>query len=211
MIDKAIAEYAKNHTTEESEILRDLNRETNLKFLFPRMLAGHTQGKLLEMISCMIQPLNILEIGSYTGYSAICLSKGLRDNGILHTIEKMPEHEEIINRYIENAGLSDKVKLYLGHALEIIPFIDVWFDLVYLDADKENYLKYYQVVYDKLRKGGFMIADNALWNGKVLKDAKSADRETQGIIEFNDHIQNDSRVENILLPFRDGLMIIRKL
>jgi len=179
--------------------------------LFPRMLAGHTQGKLLEMLSTMIQPMNVLEIGTYTGYSAICLSKGLTREGVLHTIEKMPEHEDMILNYLGKASIKDKVKLYIGDALDVIPTIDATFDLIFIDADKENYLNYYKLVFDKLRKGGYIIADNALWGGKVLSDANSADKETVGITEFNDHIHQDARVENLLLPFRDGLMIIRKL
>ncbi|MCD4679110.1 MAG: O-methyltransferase [Bacteroidales bacterium] len=211
MIKAEFAEYAKNHTSAETPVLRDLNRETHLKVLFPRMLAGHTQGKLLEMLSTMIQPINILEIGTYTGYSAICLSKGLSKEGVLHTIEKMPEHEDMILNYLGKAGIRDKVKLYIGDALDVIPTIDATFDLIFIDADKENYLNYYKLVFDKLRKGGYIIADNALWGGKVLSDTNSADKETLGITAFNDYIHQDARVENLLLPFRDGLMIIRKL
>ncbi len=211
MIDPELAEYAKNHTSAESPVLRDLNRETHLKMLFPRMLAGHTQGKLLEFLSSMIKPMSILEIGTYTGYSAICLSKGLGKGGMIYTIEKMPEHEDIINRYFEKAAVNGKVKLYIGDAIDIIPCITVDFDLIYIDADKENYLNYYNLVFDKLKSGGFIIADNALWNGKVLSGSNSADRETKGIMEFNDHVHQDPRVENLLLPFRDGLMLIRKL
>ena len=211
MIGSEFAEYAKNHTTVESSVLNDLNRETHLKVLFPRMLSGHTQGKLLEMFSTMIQPDNILEIGTYTGYSAICMSSGLTRGGMLHTIENMPEQEEIISRYLEKAGVYHKVKLHIGDALDIIPELDLTFDLVFIDADKENYLNYYNLVFDKLRKGGYIIADNSLWSGKVFSDPKTADKETLGIIEFNDYVHQDERVENFLLPFRDGLMIIRKL
>jgi len=211
MIDPEFAEYAKNHTSPESSVLSDLNRETHLKVLFPRMLSGHTQGKLLEMLSEMMQPKNVLEIGTYTGYSAICLSSGLQEGGMLHTIENMPEQEEIISRYFEKAGVDKKVKLHIGEAVDIIPELNITFDLVFIDADKENYLNYYNLVYDKLSQGGFIIADNALWGGKVFSDHKTADKETSGIIEFNDYVQKDKRVENFLLPFRDGLMIIRKL
>ncbi len=211
MIDPEFTEYAKNHTSPESSVLIDLNRETHLKFLFPRMLSGHTQGKLLEMLSTMIQPQNILEIGTYTGYSAICLSKGLKQGGMLHTIEIMPEQEEIILRFVEKAGVNQKVKLHIGVALDIIPALDLTYDLVFIDADKENYLNYYNLVFDKISKGGYIIADNALWNGKVFSEPNTSDKETLGIIEFNDYVQNDTRVENFLLPFRDGLMIIRKL
>jgi predicted O-methyltransferase YrrM len=211
MDDHKLTEYASEHTSDESPILNELNRETHLKVLYPRMLSGHTQGKLLEMFSTMIKPEYILEIGTYTGYSAICLSEGLTEGGVLHTIENSPEQEEIILRYIQKAGLEDRIKLHIGEALDVIPGINIEFDMIFIDADKENYLNYYNLVFNKLKTGGYILADNALWGGKVLTGKKGSDKETQGIIEFNDHVQNDPRVENMLLPFRDGLMIIRKL
>ena len=203
-------EYLLSHTSETNSILNDLYRETNLKILMPRMLAGPLQGKFLEMISCMIKPMSILEIGTYTGYSAICLSAGLADGGMIHTIEKNPELKAIAEKYFEKAGLTKKIKYYLGNAVKIIPDINEQFDLVFMDADKKNYLNYYKQIFDKVKTGGFIIADNALWDKKVLIKPDPRDKGTLGIIEFNDFIQNDDRVENMLLPLRDGLMIVRK-
>jgi caffeoyl-CoA O-methyltransferase len=206
-----INKYAEDFSTEESSVLKKLNRETHLKILYPRMLSGKLQGNFLKMISCMIQPSAILEIGTYTGYSAICLSSGLKDKGMLHTIEINPELEEMICRYFKEEGISDKTKLHIGNAIEIIPTINATFDLVFIDADKENYLNYYKLVFDKVRKGGFILADNVLWGGKVLKGISTVDKETIGIKEFNEFVIKDKRVENMLLPLRDGLMLIRKL
>ncbi len=203
-------EYLLSHTSETNSILNELFRETNLKILMPRMLAGPLQGKFLEMISCMIKPMSILEIGTYTGYSAICLSAGLTDGGMIHTIEKNPELKAIAEKYFEKAGLTKKVKYYLGNAINIIPDINEQFDLVFMDADKKNYLNYYKQIFDKVKTGGFIIVDNALWDKKVLTKPDPRDKETLGIIEFNNFIQNDDRVENMLLPLRDGLMIVRK-
>ncbi|NTW32063.1 MAG: O-methyltransferase [Bacteroidetes bacterium] len=209
--DPEILTYAEAHSTGETEVLKKLNRETFLKILFPRMLSGHLQGAFLKMISNMLCPEKILEIGTYTGYSAICLSEGLTKTGKLHTIEINPELEDMISKYFIKTGFSEKINLHIGNAINIIPLIDGPFDLVFIDADKENYLNYYQLVFEKVRKGGFIVADNVLWNGKVLKNPLPSDTETKSIIEFNEFVQNDTRVENFLLPFRDGLMIIRKL
>jgi predicted O-methyltransferase YrrM len=202
--------YITDHTSAEQEVLRELNRETHVKVLFPRMMSGHLQGKFLQMVSWMIRPGRVLEIGTYTGYSAICLAGGLKDQGVVHTIEINPELEDIILKYVVKAGLSDKIQLHIGDAIDIIPDLDETFDLVFIDADKENYLNYYHLVFDKVREGGFILADNALWDGKVVEEKKRYDKETEGIIKFNDFVQNDDRVENVLLPVRDGIMIIRK-
>ncbi len=206
----SIEDYILNHTEKEDQVLIELTRETNLKVLRPRMLTGHYQGKLIEQISKMIQAENILEIGTYTGYSAICWAKGLANNGTVHTIEIKDELESIIQKYLKKADIEKKVKLYFGDALEIIPKIDKTFDIVFIDADKPNYLKYYKTVFDKVKKGGYIIADNVLWGGKVIKQNPSKDKSTKGIIEFNKFVHNDKRVENILLNIRDGLMILRK-
>ena len=205
-----INKYALSHTSETNSILNELYRETNLKVLMPRMLSGPLQGKFLEMVSCMIKPKTILEIGTYTGYSAICLSAGLSDDGMIHTIEKNPELKAIAEKYFKKAGLTKKIKYYSGGAGKIIPEIDEQFDLVFIDADKNNYLNYYKLIFDKVKAGGFIIADNALWDGKVLTKPDPRDKEAIGIIEFNDFVQNDEQVENMLLPLRDGLMIVRK-
>jgi len=210
-MNSAIETYITDHTSPEDDLLKRLNRETHLKVLNPRMLSGHVQGRFLEMISKMIRPQRILEIGTYTGYSAICLAKGLAGNGILHTIEVNPELEEFAKRYFREAGLESQIIQHGGDALELIPQIDETFDLVFIDAAKESYLDYYHLIFGKVRKGGFILADNALWDGKVVDPNQVQDKETQGIIAFNDFIRKDDRVENLLLSLRDGIMIIRKL
>ena len=210
-MNSAIETYITDHTSPEDDLLKRLNRETHLKVLNPRMLSGHVQGRFLEMISKMIRPQRILEIGTYTGYSAICLAKGLAGNGILHTIEVNPELEEFAKKYFREAGLESQIVQHGGNALELIPQIDETFDLVFIDAAKESYLDYYHLIFDKVRKGGFILADNALWDGKVVDPNQVQDKETQGIIAFNDFIRKDDRVENVLLSLRDGIMIIRKL
>jgi caffeoyl-CoA O-methyltransferase len=202
--------YAEAHTSPESELLADLNRDTNAHVMFPRMLSGHLQGRLLSMLSKMIQPKKILEIGTYTGYSALCLSEGLQEGGMLHTIELNPEHEDMIHTYFRKAGAEKKITLHIGNAKKVIPTLNETFDLVFIDADKENYSSYFELVFPKLRSGGYIFADNTLWNGKVLEPVDPNDKETRGIVEFNKKMQTDSRVENVLLPVRDGLMIIRK-
>jgi predicted O-methyltransferase YrrM len=209
-----LSEYAEQHSTPEYPFLATLNRETHLTQVYPRMLAGHMQGMLLRLISQMINPRRILEIGTFTGYSAINLAMGLTsspgDEGILHTIEVDPELEETIRKYFIEAGIEKKVILHIGEAMKIIPTLDENWDLAYIDADKPNYLNYYNLVFDRVRPGGFILADNALWDGKVL-DPGTRSKDTHGIIDFNEFVTKDDRVENLLLPFRDGLMIIRKL
>jgi caffeoyl-CoA O-methyltransferase len=211
MIPPEFEKYAEDHTSPESGVLAKLNRETHLSQVYPRMLSGHLQGRVLQMISRMIKPRRILEVGTFTGYSAINLAIGLHENGIMHTIEVNPEQEEIITRYCREAGLSERIILHIGDAMDIIPSLDEKWDLVFLDADKPNYLAYYNLIIDNLNAGGFLLADNALWDGKVLRDKSKMDADTLGITEFNDFIQKDNRVENVLLPVRDGIMIVRKL
>jgi caffeoyl-CoA O-methyltransferase len=211
LISEALSQYAEAHTSPEPEILNELNRETHAKILMPRMLSGHLQGQLLSMISCMIQPEQILEIGTYTGYSAICLADGLKPNGSLHTIDINDELAAMVNHYISKANLTGKIKTYTGNALDIIPTLHKTFDLVFIDADKINYSAYYDLVFDRVRKGGYILADNVLWSGKVLDDAAKMDNDTQAITAFNKKIHNDKRVQHVLLPVRDGLMLIRKL
>lgn len=204
--------YIDLHTIEEPALLKNLNRDTHANVLMPRMLSGHYQGRVLSMISHMLRPDNILEIGTYTGYSAICLAEGLKEGGKLYTLDINEELEEMVRGYFKTAGITDKVTYELGNALDIIPNLDVNFDLVFIDADKVNYSKYFDLVIDKVRTGGFIITDNVLWSGKVLQQSgKKTDKDTQAIIDFNQKVQADSRVENILLPIRDGLMAARKL
>ena len=207
-----IQRYTENHTSPESSLLKRLDRETNLKALYPRMISGHLQGRVLSMFSHMIQPSRILEIGTFTGYSAICLAEGLTQGGEIITIDNNKEIEELAVTYIKEAGLSDSVKLIMGDAIEVISKLSGTFDLVYLDADKENYCRYFEMVMDKLPKGGYILADNVLWYGKVLETySKKLDAETQAIKEFNQLVLTDPRVENVLLPIRDGITIIRKV
>lgn len=205
-----IEEYILDHSDTEDPNLAELNRETNLKILRPRMLSGHLQGKVLEMISKMINPEKILEIGTYTGYSAICLAKGLKEKGILHTIEINDELEDIISKYLKKSKLEKKVKMHFGDARNIIPEINEQFDLVFIDADKREYLDYYKVVLEYVKPGGFILADNVLWSGKVLEQELPEDVHTKGVIEFNEFIKDDNRIEKVILPLRDGLTLIRK-
>jgi caffeoyl-CoA O-methyltransferase len=206
---ESISEYVEAHTRKESEVLSALNRETNLKVLMPRMLSGHLQGQVLRMLSMMIQPEKILEIGTYTGYSAICLAEGLKKDGLLFTIDINEELHPMVSNWFEKAGISEKVKYQIGDAIHIIPTLDFAFDLVFIDADKENYSNYFDLVIDKVRTGGYILADNVLWSGKVVE--QNPDKETRAIMEFNDKVQADERVENVLLPIRDGLMLMRKI
>ncbi len=211
MIKEDLKKYVEEHTSPESELLYHLNRETHLKTIHPRMISGHLQGKFLEMLSTMIKPTQVLEIGTFTGYSAICLSKGLTLDGCIHTIEKSPELELIAQNAFKKAGIENQINYYCGYALEVIPTINEKFDLVFLDADKANYLNYYHLVIDKLKSGGFLLADNALWDGKVVERIDPKDKDTRALVAFNDFIQQDERVENVLLPLRDGIMMVRKL
>lgn len=209
-MNRNLEKYILEHTTPEDPLLEDLYRQTHIRFVNPNMVSGHLQGKFLEMVSMMINPQNILEIGTFTGYSAICLAKGLRENGLLVTIEMNDEIAEFSRSYFSKAGLDKKIQLINGNALEIIPGLEMTFDLVFIDADKRDYCDYYRLVFDKVKKGGFILADNVLWGGQVLEKGTS-DQQARGIIEFNEMIRNDSRVEKMILPMRDGLMLIRKV
>nr|NQU93578.1 class I SAM-dependent methyltransferase [Bacteroidota bacterium] len=202
--------YAEKHTTGEPDYLYQLYRETHLKTIYPRMLSGHLQGTFLKMISRILQPERILEIGTFTGYATICLALGLPENGIIHTIDSNPESVEIGRKYFKMAGVEDKIHVHIGNALNIIPDLTETYDLAFIDADKENYLNYYHMVIEKLNKNGVILADNAFWDGKVFQEDTN-DKEAIGIKKFNQFVQNDPRVENILLPLRDGLMMIRKI
>lgn len=209
-IPEDIQKYVEEHSGKESELLAKLDRETHQKVLMPRMLSGHLQGRVLSMISYMLRPKRILEIGTYTGYSAICLAEGLAEDGKLITLDKNEEIEEMVRDYFEEAGLSDKIDYRIGDAMSLIPDIEGPFDLVFIDADKKNYLNYFNLVFEKVRIGGFIVADNVLWSGKVVQTEKKIDSDTQAILDFNRSMEEDDRVENVLLPIRDGLMVVRR-
>lgn len=210
-IAKEIEAYAEKFTREEGEVLAELNRETYAKVMTPRMLSGHLQGQILRMFSQMINPKYILEIGTYTGYSALCLVDGLQVGGKLITIDVNEELQEMIHGYFSKSGKADRIDSRIGNALDIIPTIDREFQLVFIDADKENYLNYFDLVIDKVSKGGYIIADNVLWSGKVLEDDSQLDKDTIALKEYVKKLKEDPRVETVLLPVRDGLFIARKL
>ena len=210
-IDDNILNYSISKSEKESKLLNDLYRETYLKVLNPKMISGHYQGRILSLISKIISPKKILEIGTYTGYSAICLCEGMDKDGVLHTIDNNKELVEIQNKYFKKANLKDKIVQHSGDAKNIIPSIDEEFDIVFIDADKESYPEYYDLIINKVRSGGIIIADNILWSGKILEKVEQDDQATKSIIEFNNKIIVDDRVENIILPIRDGLMVCRKV
>lgn len=210
-LDLEIEKYIEAHTLEENTLLQQINRDTHLEVMRPRMLSGHVQGRLLSLFSKMISPKNILEIGTYTGYSAICMAEGLQKDGQLITIDVNEELEDRVNGYFEQAGLTDQVEFKIGNAMEIIPTLTQQFDLVFIDADKSNYSNYLDLVVDKVPAGGYIIADNVLWSGKVVeKFRKSLDKDTEALLKFNKEVHQDDRFENVLLGVRDGLMILRK-
>ena len=208
-IDSKIEEYALNYCDPESELLKELNRQTHLNIMQPRMLSGHLQGRILSSYSKAIKPNCILEIGTYTGYSALCLAEGLTSNGVLHTIDLNEEIASFTQKFIDKSDFNDKIKFHIGDALEIVPEIDLKWDLVFIDADKENYSNYFDLVIEKVHSGGLIIADNVLWSGKVL-EPNNNDFETQAIKNFNNKVQSDSRISNLLMPVRDGMMIMIK-
>jgi predicted O-methyltransferase YrrM len=209
-IDQKLDDYVCAHTENEPEVLNELNRKTHLTVLRSRMLSGHFQGRLLSMLSHMIQPERILEIGTYTGYSAICLAEGLTENGKLTTIDINEELEDIVREFIQKANLDNKIEYIIGDAMQIVPQLDELFDLVFIDADKKNYCNYYHLVFDKVKPGGYILADNVLWSGKVVEDYEALDSETKIIMDYNKMVHEDPRVQEILLPIRDGLMLARK-
>jgi len=206
-ISEEIEKYAINHTEKEPELLSELNRETWANVMIPRMLSGHLQGRILSMFSKLLNPENIIEIGTYTGYSAICLAEGLKPNGSLHTLDINEECTSVANRYFKKSNFSKNIIQHIGEALEIIPNLDFKFQLAFIDADKKNYSNYFDAIIDKMDIGGLIIADNVLWSGKVTKEEK--DYETVALDEYNKKMLNSDRVETILFPIRDGLMISR--
>ncbi len=204
-----IDDYAVNHSQDEPELLQELSRETWQKVLIPRMLSGHFQGRVLAMISKLVNPKNILEIGTYTGYSALCLAEGMQNNGSLHTIDKNEELFDLQRKYFNKSVYTNQIKQHVGQALDIIPTIDVMFDLVFIDADKCNYSNYFHAIINKMNKGGVIISDNVLWSGKVVEKVAPKDKDTPALIAYNKLLKEDSRIETVLLPIRDGLTISR--
>ncbi|MAU62972.1 MAG: methyltransferase [Flavobacteriaceae bacterium] len=209
-INKNIIDYVEFNSQQEPSLLKELNKETNLKILNPRMLCSSYQGRVLSIISKIIKPKKVLEIGTYTGYSALCIAEGLDHNGIIHTIDINEELKDIQNKYFIKSGLVNQIQQHVGNALKIIPKINEIFDFVYLDADKENYIEYFDLIIDKIISGGVLICDNVLWSGKVL-NPKNQDLITQKLIEFNKLLKKDKRLDTIILPIRDGLSICRKI
>ncbi len=206
-----IEEYASRFTSAEPELLSLLNRDTQAHILMPRMLSGHLQGRFLSLISRLINPKLILEIGTYTGYSALCLAEGLADDGKIFTIDINEELETMATSYFKKAGKEKQISMHVGNALEIIPALKGDFDMVFIDADKVNYVNYFNLVIDRVRKGGIIIADNVLWSGHVLKKKDDMDEETLGLVKYAENLNADPRVMNVLLPVRDGLMLSVKL
>jgi len=210
MLSKEINKYIEAHTTDENPLLYDLNRETHQKTFYPNMLSGKVQGKFLEMIVAMLQPKRILEIGTFTGYSALAMSQALPDEGFLITIDRNEEIVSFAKSYFNKSENNGKIRFMEGDACEIIPSLHETFDLIFIDADKSQYTEYYELAFSKLRIGGFFLADNVLWGGKAVEDINS-DKETLGIRTFNDHIRDDKRVEQVMLSVRDGLLLIHKI
>ncbi len=209
-IDQALDDYCCEHTTAESSLLAKLNRDTHVNILQPRMLSGHFQGRLLSLLSKMIRPERILEIGTYTGYSALCMAEGLTETGKIITLDINAQLEDFVRSYISESDYASKIDYRICNAMEEIPQLDEQFDLVFIDADKMNYINYYNLVFDKVKSGGYILSDNVLWSGKVIQTEGKIDKDTQLLKDFNELIQQDERVENLLLPIRDGIMIARK-
>lgn len=202
--------YILDHIDPESDYLKELYRDTHVKLLRPRMASGHLQGRILKMFVEMVRPRQVLEIGTYSGYSALCMAEGLKEGAMLHTFEINDEQEDFTRPWLENSPYADKIKFYIGDALELVPQLGITFDFAFIDGDKRKYVEYYDMVYECLSPGGYILADNTLWDGHVLEEPHPTDRQTIGIKKFNDYVANDSRIEKVILPLRDGLTIIRK-
>jgi predicted O-methyltransferase YrrM len=209
-MDDSLEEYILQHIDIESQWLAELNRQTHVKMVNPRMLSGHLQGRILSMLGKMIQPKRILELGTFTGYSALCLAESLPDDGVLYTIEVNDELEEFAAAHFAKSPHGHKIRQLIGDALALIPTLDETFDIVFIDADKRDYTAYYESVFEKVRSGGYIFVDNTLWDGKVIEPVERNDLQTIGVMAFNEHIKNDMRVEKVILPLRDGLTLIRK-
>lgn len=208
-ISEALEDYVAQHSENEPELLARLNKETHQKILQPRMLSGHFQGRFLSMISKLTRPKAILEIGTYTGYAALCLAEGLAENGTLDTIDNNEELFDFQRKYFDESAWGTQIQQHLGNALEIIPTLNKKFDLVFIDADKENYINYFNLIVPMMNKGGLILSDNVLWSGKVLEEVKANDKSTKVLLEYNEILKNDPRVETVLLPIRDGLTMSR--
>lgn len=209
MFTESLNSYLENHTDTESDLLKRINRETHLKETKAHMLSGHLQGRVLSMLSKLISPSTILEIGTFTGYATLCMAEGLKPNGTLHTIDINEELEDRVRTYFNESPFTEQIEYHIGNAMDIVPGLDEIFDLVFIDADKKNNINYYKLVIDKVPSGGLILIDNVLWKGKVLQD--DYDKQTELILELNTQIAADSRVEKVILPLRDGLFLIRKL
>ena len=207
---KELEQYILDHTDQEPENLYQLNREAHRDLLWPRMVSGHLQGRILRMLCMMIKPQRILEIGTFAGYSALCMAEALNDTATIDTLEINDELEPFITKHLKASSHAHKIKLHFGDALKIIPTLEGHYDLVFIDANKRHYPEYYNAIFDKVSPGGYIIGDNILWDGKVVEKVPSNDKQTQGIIRFNAMIKNDSRVDNIILPIRDGMIVARK-
>ena len=210
MWSEAIEEYILSHSDDEGELLAALNRDANVNLLRPRMLSGHLQGRILKMFCRMLTPKRVLEIGTYTAYATLCMAEGMAPDGRIHTIEINDEMEDFINKYLDRSPYMGKITVHFGDALEVIPKLGGEFDLVFIDADKRLYSEYYDLVFPMVRPGGLILADNTLWDGHVVEVPRSADKQTLGIMAFNDKIKRDDRVEKVILPLRDGLTMIWK-
>lgn len=210
MLTEALDDYIRSHSDDEGTLLAALNRDANVNLLRPRMLSGHLQGRILKMFCRMLRPQRVLEIGTYTGYATLCLAEGLEAGGLVHTIEINDEMEDFIQKYLTQSPHQEKVRVHIGDAMEIIPQLDETFDMVFIDADKRLYCDYYDLVFPKVRPGGLILADNTLWDGKVIEELHPSDKQTAGILAFNDKIKEDERVEKVILPLRDGLTMIWK-
>lgn len=208
-ISEELENYVALHSEDEPKLLAELNRETHQKILQPRMLSGHFQGRVLSMISKLVNPSTILEVGTYTGYATLCLSEGLQENGTVDTLDNNEELYDFQRKYFDKSEYGNRIFQHLGNALDIIPTLDKKFDLVFIDADKENYINYFNVILPKMNKGGIILSDNVLWSGKVLQEVKPNDRSTKALLEYNKILKEDNRIETVLLPIRDGLTVSR--
>lgn len=208
-LSEELENYAAQHTEDEPLLLQELNKRTHLNVLQPRMISGHFQGRFLSLLSKMVQPSTILEIGTYTGYATLCLAEGLHPEGVLHTIDIKEELTDLQREFFDRSGYGNQIVQHLGKAADIIPSLNTTFDLVFIDADKQNYAHYFDLVIEKMNRGGIILSDNVLWSGKVVEEVKHNDKHTQALMAYNQKIKDDPRVETVLLPIRDGITLSR--